>query len=129
MDFNINELKKIQNEKFENRKKVFIIVLGQCINRVKYINKNSNATECWYNIPKIIVGQPLFNIEKCSEFVLKELNNLGFKTNCITPDNIHISWSLVDTQNTPDTPDNPDTTDTTDTQVDLLYGLNFNFRN
>jgi hypothetical protein len=121
MDFNINELKKIQNEKKENRKKVFIIVLQKCINRIKYINKNSNSTECWFTIPKLIVGQPLFNIPKCSEFLLEELNTLGFKTNCIQPDNIHISWkNIIDGSSS--------SVKKIDNDFNMLEGLNFNYK-
>jgi hypothetical protein len=118
MDFNINELKKIQNDKNKNRRKVFVIVLQQCLKRVTFINKNSNSTECWFMIPKLIVGQPLFNIEKCSEFLLEELNTLGFKTNCIQPDNIHISWKLNE--------DKPSGKSSIPNDFDMLDGLTFN---
>jgi hypothetical protein len=123
MDFNINELKKIQNDKNENRKKVFVIVLQQCIKRVKYISKNSNSTECWYTIPKLIVGQPLFNIEKCSEFLLEELNTLGFKTSYMHPDNIHISWKYINDKSTLKSPQKK--VDKHD-DFNMLEGLNFN---
>jgi hypothetical protein len=126
MDFNINELKKIQNDKHENRKKVFVIVLQQCIKRVKYISKNSNSTEFWFTIPKLIIGQPLFNIEKCSEFLLEELNTLGFKTNYIQPDNIHISWKYINESSLSRKKLDNDNDNDNDNDFNMLEGLNFN---
>jgi hypothetical protein len=123
MNFNINDLKKIQNDKNENRKKVFIIVLEQCIKRIKYINKNSNATDFWYIVPKIIVGQPLFNIEKCCEFLLEELNILGFKTTFISPDRINISWNNIN-----DSIEYNKIDKTSDSDFNILDGLNFNYK-
>jgi hypothetical protein len=128
MDFDINELKKVQNEKKENRKKVFIIVLEKCIKRIKYINKNSNSTSCCYVIPKLIVGQPLFNIDKCSGFLLEELNTLGFITNFIKPDRINISWDFTESepQKGKTDPKKGKKIDNKESDFNILDGLNFN---
>ena len=44
-------------------------------NKIKLANKLNNY--CYYMIPKFIVGMPLFNISKCSEYVYNELVKKG----------------------------------------------------
>ena len=34
---------------------------------------------CYYEIPSIILGMPLFNLKKCSDYVYEKLVSQGFK--------------------------------------------------
>lgn len=113
MNFNIDELRNVQKTKHDSKKQVFDIVLEKCLKLVKFINKNSNETSVWYNVPLLIPGQPIFNMEECMKYLKKELDNYGFKTKCVKPNSIHISWDIINEE-----PKKP-------TEIDILEGLTF----
>ena len=47
-------------------------------------------------IPKFIVGMPLFDITKCSEYVFNELVKKGFKVTRVQFNHFMIYWGHVD---------------------------------
>lgn len=93
--FDINDLKKNRKNRLETRAKIFDNVLTQCLKKITFISKNSNATYIWYKVPLLIPGQPIFNIEECIEYLLGKLKNYGFTTNYVKPNNIYISWETI----------------------------------
>jgi hypothetical protein len=115
MDFKIEDLFKYQKNKQEHKRQVFSKVLEQCIKRIKFVNKNSNSSCIVYTIPSIIPGQPLYNISECSEYLLYELENLGFKTEAKDHQNIIISWSQPEPVEQPEKE-----------ELNMLTGLSFN---
>lgn len=95
MEFNINELRKIQSNKNENKEKVYNIVLDQCLKKIKFISKNSNEVEIIYNIPILIPGYPLFDKSQCTDYIISKLINYKFESRALEPGKIYISWGKV----------------------------------
>jgi hypothetical protein len=48
--------------------------------------------ELYYDVPQYVVGLPLFNINECIDFIIKQLTNNGFNVKYNFPKMLYISW-------------------------------------
>jgi hypothetical protein len=53
---------------------------------------NKEKYELYYDVPQYVVGLPLFNINECIDFILKQLTNNGFEVKYHFPKMLYISW-------------------------------------
>ncbi len=90
----INELSKERQKLQKKKELIFKNILQRIYNKIKLANKLNNF--CYYMIPKFIVGMPLFNITKCSEYVYNELVKKGFKVTRVQFNHFMIYWGHVD---------------------------------
>jgi hypothetical protein len=136
MDFNIDELSKVQKSKEETKKEVYDIILERAVKRVKFINKNSNAKKIWFLVPSIIPGKPIFNMEDCVIYLVSKLREMGFESFAKSPNHIFISWEItgekpkasdLSSGNQKKGPPPKKPTELNES-VDMLSGLNFNLR-
>ena len=82
----VKEQQERENQKKETYKKIF-----DRIEKKISLASASNFYECNYEIPKFIIGLPLYNLKKCKKFVTKKLIENGFKVE--SEENvISISW-------------------------------------
>jgi hypothetical protein len=88
---NIYELQNSINKKQQNRTNVYEQILIKCHFKIKTA-ANKEQYEVIYDVPQYVVGLPLFNINKCIDFLVKSLNENGFKVVYNFPKFLHISW-------------------------------------
>ena len=43
-------------------------------------------------IPKLIIGLPIYSVEGCIKYVVKKLEKNGFEVDLLSDSNIFISW-------------------------------------
>lgn len=89
---NIFELYKSINEKKLQQTRSFEKVLQKSHSKIKLAAKN-NHYECFYEVPEVIVGVPLYNITDCIQYVIQNLKDNGFYIYYIYPKNLYISWN------------------------------------
>jgi hypothetical protein len=53
---------------------------------------NKEKYEFYYDVPQYVVGLPLFNINECIDFIIKQLTNNGFNVKYNFPKMLYISW-------------------------------------
>ena len=87
---NIYDLYKERNEKKDKQKDTFDKVLLKCHNYIK--NASKFHYSCYYDVPEVIVGLPLYSISECIQYLLKNLKANGFIVNYIYPKTIFICW-------------------------------------
>ena len=90
---NINELFNDQSKKEKHKEEIYDNVLKQChkkILRAAKLNPYNNC--CFYIIPKFIYGIPLYNLDKCINYLVVNLSKNGFKINYTHPNLLIISW-------------------------------------
>ena len=93
----INELSK-ERKKLEKRKQnVYKNILKRIYNKIKLANKLNNY--CYYVIPNFVLGMPLFDVNKCSDFIYEVLVQKGFKVTRMKFNHFMIYWGHVDSQN------------------------------
>ena len=89
----INELHK-KTRDLKNRKiKIYDHVLQKCHHRIKLVSKLTTLNQwCFYIIPKVLFGIPLYNLAECVEYLVKMLSNNGFDVAYTHPNLLLITW-------------------------------------
>ncbi|QOI90276.1 hypothetical protein QKU58_gp055 [Pyramimonas orientalis virus] len=88
---NIFELQNSINKKKQHRTNIYENVLEKCHTKIKTA-ANKEKYELFYDVPQYVVGLPLFNINECIDFIIKQLSNNGFEVKYHFPKMLHISW-------------------------------------
>ena len=95
---NIHSLNKERLKLEQKRQEVYKKILLRIHNKIKIANKLNNF--CYYEIPIIILGMPLFNIHKCSDYIYDQLLLQGFKVTRIKFNNFMIYWGHIEEEST-----------------------------
>jgi hypothetical protein len=85
------ELIKKQKEKDDNKKKYYNKIYNFIENKIILASSN-NLYHTWYEIPHIIIGMPLYSLDKCQEYIQKKLKKNGFETSFYEPNILLIEW-------------------------------------
>lgn len=90
----LNELYQMQNKKQKSKKVVFDKVLELCHRRIRNIG-TFGGMNTFYEVPGLLIGFPLYNINDCTEHVVEQLRKSGFMVQILPPPQIcvlYISW-------------------------------------
>lgn len=80
------------NEKLEDlRIKTYEQVKKQCYNRIDIISK-APKNYCWFSIPKLVVGYPPIDIQKCACYIKKKLDDEPVVYEFYEPNLFYITW-------------------------------------
>ena len=88
----IKSLKTIKNLKQENKAAIYDIVLGRCSEKIIETNKQTDHTFLYFELPKVIIGYPNYNITDCGEYMAKRLKEKGYRTKLISKEILYIDW-------------------------------------
>lgn len=89
---NIDELHRVKEEKDRRRLSTYQEVLKLCHHRIQYTSRVTGETYCWYLIPNVISGLPLYDINECILYVVQALVDNGFQIRYTHPNLLFISW-------------------------------------
>ena len=90
---NINELFLNKQEKEKHKNEIYDSVLKQCHKRImRSVKLNPYDNYCFYVIPKFIYGIPLYDLNKCINYLVVHLTKNGFKINYTHPNLLIITW-------------------------------------
>jgi hypothetical protein len=90
---NINELFSDQTKKEKHKEEIYDNVLKQCHKKILRASKlNPYTNYCFYVIPKFIYGIPLYDLNKCINYLVINLSKNGFKINYTHPNLLIITW-------------------------------------
>jgi len=90
---NIYTLNNSRDLRTKQRHEYYNKILNRCYNRIKTVSKT--RTFCFFKIPRIVIGIPLFNIIKCSNYIFKLLIQKGFKVSQIKTNYLLIYWGHI----------------------------------
>jgi len=90
---NILELHRMVNEKKEKHNGCYEKVLDMVHNKIKR-SAQEKCLRCLFEVPNYVFGFPLFNLNECIEYIVKELKANGFVVNYYFPNKIYISWDF-----------------------------------
>ncbi len=88
----IFSLQREKEKLFKARQQVFDIVLKKCIEGILFTNKN-NKTFFIFEVPKIIIGEPLYNYKVCLLYIIDKLKMKKYKVEFIEPNGLYIDWA------------------------------------
>lgn len=90
----MSELYQIKRRKEINKKQHFDKVLERCHSKIRKV-ATQGGMNTFYEIPGMIVGLPLYNIEACTQHIIEKLRASGFLVQLLPPPSlwvIYISW-------------------------------------
>jgi hypothetical protein len=89
-------LDELYNRKFEvqqNRIQVYKKILERIHSKIKLTSRQKNDNEqCWYLMPEVELGCPLYNKRECLDYVLEKLIENGFNVKYYHPNLLFIYW-------------------------------------
>lgn len=90
---NIDELNKINEDKFKKRLEIYDKVLKKVHERIKNIAYSARGgVFCFYIVPSFIFGIPIYDINTCIVYIVNNLIKNGFIVNYTHPNLLYISW-------------------------------------
>ena len=87
----IKELKKEREFFSVNNQHIIDHIYDLCIKHIKFLNSMGN-TNYIYQVPLLLVGFPVYDINIISVAVYKKLKTKGFETLLMEKNRIYISW-------------------------------------
>ena len=95
----LHDLYEIKKKKDSKICEAFNIILNGCNKKIKAIAELGGQS-LYYSIPPIIIGYPLYNYNKCVNYIIGSLQKSGFYVSIIPNENkIYISWKIEDISN------------------------------
>ena len=89
----INDLHRKSREQRDNKIKIYDEVLKKCHHRIKLVSDLTPLNQwCFFLIPKVMFGMPLYNLAECVEYLVKMLSENGFKVAYTHPNLLLITW-------------------------------------
>jgi|UniRef100_A0A6C0AL74 hypothetical protein len=71
---------------------IYNIVLNKCIEKIIFTNKNTDKTFIIFEIPKILIGYPNYDMKNCILFIINRLSERGYLIEFIEPFYLYIDW-------------------------------------
>lgn len=91
-DISLKELTRAHIEKTNARKMVYDTIYKQCCEKIRYMNTQWHKTACYFIVPSIQIGMPLYKMETCVVYLMYKLRQKGFNIQFLYPNRLVISW-------------------------------------
>lgn len=88
------ELHRLMAAKELRHQETFQIVLERCYRLVRR-TAAAKRFACAFEVPEFIPGQPLYDIMKCIEHIMRSLTANGYAVQFVFPKGLLISWQIV----------------------------------
>lgn len=92
MDIDINSLHKVHERREQNKRLVYETIYQRCRDKILHVNNNLYKKSLWFNIPTVLFGLPLYNMDSCVCYLLYRLREQGFFVEYYAPNSLYISW-------------------------------------
>lgn len=90
---NMDELYETKHEQNLQQLAIYQKLLSRVHARIKVVSRQRNNEQCcWYVVPEVILGVPLYNNASCIAFMLDKLQENGFVVRYTHPNLLFISW-------------------------------------
>jgi hypothetical protein len=99
----IPDINKLHQERYVRSKvktDVFEVVLSKCVEKILYTNQNTDKTFIFFEVPKILIGFPFYDMKPCVIFLMEKLMSKGYKVDFIDPFYLYIDWGSTVKNNT-----------------------------
>lgn len=98
----ITDLYSLKKKKDRMKAQTFNLIIERCHKKITTI-ASQGGENIFFEIPYIMLGYPLYNIDDCVEYVVLALRNNGLLVQILPHPNNHtlyISWKPCDVNNT-----------------------------
>ena len=88
----INSLHDEKNLKNKSRLDMFGVVLNKCVEKIIYTNRHTDKTFVIFEVPRILIGNPLYDMKSCIIFLMQQLSKNKYYVEFIEPFYLYIDW-------------------------------------
>lgn len=88
----ISSLRQEKSIKEKSKTDIFNIVLTKIIQKITYTNRHTDQTYIIFEIPKILIGYPQYDMKSCILFIMNQLSNNGYIVDFVDPFYLYIDW-------------------------------------
>jgi hypothetical protein len=88
----ISVLHKEKNIKENSKIDIFNIVLNRIIEKITFTNRQTDQTYIIFEVPKILIGYPNYDMQSCILFIINKLSHHGYIVEFIEPFYLYIDW-------------------------------------
>jgi hypothetical protein len=93
LKLNIDELYVKKQQQDLNIVNNYNKILVRIHNKIKYVSRNLvNENCCWYIMPEVIIGIPMYDYRDCTAYVIDKLRENKFVVRYTHPNLLFISW-------------------------------------
>ena len=96
----ISSLHHEKTIKESSKTDIFNIVLNKIVQKIVYTNRHTDQTYVIFEIPKILIGYPQYDMKSCILFVMNRLYSNGYLVEFVDPFYLYIDWGKSYTNNT-----------------------------
>lgn len=89
---NIGNLHQELEDRQAKQNRIYEQVFRKVVDKIKFVNSQSNNCQCLYTLPPFMFGVPLYEINACRDYILTRLNDHHFYTNYLPPNILYINW-------------------------------------
>lgn len=91
----VPSITSLHQEKFvkeTNKIDIYNIVLNKIIEKILYTNRHTDKTYVIFEVPKILIGYPQYDMKSCILFIINKLSLHGYFVEFMDPFYIYIDW-------------------------------------
>jgi hypothetical protein len=81
--------------KEQSKTEIFTVVLNKCIEKILYTNRHTDQTFVIFEVPKILIGYPSYDMKSCILFLINRLSQNGYLIDFVDPFYLYIDWGSV----------------------------------
>lgn len=93
-NISLSELYDMKKKKEYCRTMCFDYIIELCHRRIRNV-ASYGGMNCFYEIPGMLIGYPLYNLEECTHYVIEKLRGTGFLVQLLPPPHVsvvYVSW-------------------------------------
>jgi hypothetical protein len=91
----IDSLHKEKGVKENSKIEIFKTVLNKCVEKIVYTNRHTDKTFVIFEVPKILIGYPSYDMKMCILFLINQLSKKSYYVAFIEPFYLYIDWGTV----------------------------------
>lgn len=97
---NIFSLQQERKKRDQIKSDIYYIVLNKCIEKIVYTNRHTDKTFVIFEVPKILIGYPSYDMQHCLLFMMEKLSEQQYVVEFIEPFYLYIDWGSASVKNT-----------------------------
>ena len=98
----IRKLHEERDEKAKSKNGIFKVILNKCVEKIVYTNRYTEKTFIIFEVPKVLIGNPGYDMNSCISYMISQLSNSGYIVEFIEPFYLYIDWGSTTKYNTTD---------------------------
>ena len=88
----ISSLQQEKSIKVKSKNDIFNIVLTKIIQKITYTNRHTDQTYIIFEIPKMLIEYPQYDMKSCILFVMNQLSSNGYIVEFVQPFYLYTDW-------------------------------------